>query len=382
MECLPGEEVQVDFGEMFILKDGKKLRKAHILRMTLSYSRKSYSEAVKSQSLENFIRAIENGFRYFGGVPEMLCLDNLKAGVKRSDWFDPELNPKFYRFCRHYNVVPVALRPYQPHHKGKVESGIKYVKNNALKGRKFDSLASLNAHLKSWECKVADTRIHGSTKQIVGKHFDAVEKSSLKGLPDTLFPLYEECLRSVQKDCYVQVKGAFYRLPSEFIYQQVWVQWTLKTVSFFSKDMSRKIRVHCTLERGQRSDCLGVQGSSHNFNNARAELNKIRMIGPHAHQWGINALQNRPDFTFRGLKGLLALQEKYSTQQINEAAYRCILQAKYRLKDVRTELQHPSTQSFIDYSQKDPCIRPLSEYHSLLEEVSSQGGVVHYQMEL
>jgi len=105
----------------------------------LSHSRKAYSEATFTQTAEDFIRCLENAFAHFGGVPQTLVVDNLKAAVAHPDWFDPELNPKLQSFAQHYNTVILPTKPYTPRHKGKVESGVKYVKNNALKARTFVS---------------------------------------------------------------------------------------------------------------------------------------------------------------------------------------------------------------------------------------------------
>ena len=150
MECAPGEEAQVDFGSgSWILENGGK-RRAHVLRIVLSHSRKSYSEAVLRQTTENFIRVIENAFHAFGGVPKTLVIDNLKAAVTRADWYDPDLNPKIIAFARHYNFVFLPTKPYMPRHKGKVENGIKYIKSNALKGRAFTSLTDHNTFLQRW----------------------------------------------------------------------------------------------------------------------------------------------------------------------------------------------------------------------------------------
>ncbi len=125
MEAEPGQEAQVDFGTGApVIQDGKR-RKTHVLRVTLSHSRKSYSEPVFRQTTENFIRVLENAFRYFGGVPRTLVIDNLKAAVTKADWFDPDLNPKVVMFARHYGTVILPTKPYTPWHKGKIESGIK-----------------------------------------------------------------------------------------------------------------------------------------------------------------------------------------------------------------------------------------------------------------
>jgi len=93
IECPPGEEAQVDFGSgPWVIEDGRR-RRTHVFRITLSHSRKGYSEAIYRQTTDAFIRCLENAFRHFGGVPAVLVLDNLRAAVTNADWFDPDLNP-------------------------------------------------------------------------------------------------------------------------------------------------------------------------------------------------------------------------------------------------------------------------------------------------
>jgi transposase len=124
-----------------------------------------FAESVQRGRLatDNFIAAIENAFHYFGGVAKSLVIDNLKAAVKNADWYDPEIHPKLQSFAAHYGTVFLPTKPYTPEHKGKVESGVKYAKNNALAGHVFASLSEQNAHLLEWEEHVPDTRIHGTT---------------------------------------------------------------------------------------------------------------------------------------------------------------------------------------------------------------------------
>jgi transposase len=152
LESAPGEEAQVDFGTgaPIVTTDGKR-RKTHVFRIVLSCSRKGYSEVTFTQTTDDFLYALENAFLHFGGVPKTLVIDNLKAAVAHPDWFDPELVPKVQAFCRHYGTVILPTRPYMPRHKGKVESGVKYVKNNALKARTFATLREEQEHLAQWE---------------------------------------------------------------------------------------------------------------------------------------------------------------------------------------------------------------------------------------
>jgi transposase len=164
LEVEPGQELQVDFGQgAWVIENGQRKR-THLFRGVLGHSRKGYREAVWRQTTETFIRCLENAFRYFGGVTRTVVIDNLTAAVMYADWFDPELNPKLEEFCRHYGAVMLPCKPPRPRHKGKIEAGVKYGQNNALKGRQFESLARQNQFLLEWESQVADQRIHGTTK--------------------------------------------------------------------------------------------------------------------------------------------------------------------------------------------------------------------------
>ena len=111
-----------------------------------------------------------------------------------------------------------------PRHKGKVEAGVKYGQNNAVKGRLFTSLAEQNVFLAEWERTVADTRIHGTTRQQVIKVFNEVERAKLLPLPSSLFPVFEEAPRSVHRDGYVEFQRSYYSVPSEYVGRQVWVR--------------------------------------------------------------------------------------------------------------------------------------------------------------
>jgi transposase len=216
MECAPGEEAQVDFGRGIpILGPDGKRRRTHVFRIVLSHSRKGYSEAVYRQTTETFLRCLEDAFWHFGGVPKVLVVDNLKAAVEQADWFDPELNPKLRSFAEHYGLAILPTRPRTPRHKGKIESGVGYVKGNALKGHVFHSLEEENRHLLDWETTVADLRIHGTIRQQVGKLFAEVERLALQPLPVERFPFFHESQRTVHRDGHVEVDRAYYSVPPE-----------------------------------------------------------------------------------------------------------------------------------------------------------------------
>ena len=215
----------------------------------LSHSRKAYSEAVDRQTTENFIRCLENAFAHFGGVTKTLVIDNLRAAVSKADWYDPEINPKVQSFCLHYGTVILPTKPYTPRHKGKVERGIDYVQENALKGRTFSSLAEQNEFLLRWETSVADTRIHGTTRKQVAKLFAEIERATLQRVPLERFPLFHEAQRKVHRDGHVSVEKAYYSVPPEYVTRRVWVRWDSRLVRIFDHKM-QQIALHTKREPG------------------------------------------------------------------------------------------------------------------------------------
>ena len=134
IEVDPGGEAQIDFGRgaPVVGPDGRR-RSTWFFRIVLSHSRKGYAEVVHKQTTESLIHCLENAFHAFGGVPQTLVFDNAKSAVLHADWYDPDLHPKITAFCQHYGTVLLPTKPYTPRHKGKIERGIGYVKNNALK---------------------------------------------------------------------------------------------------------------------------------------------------------------------------------------------------------------------------------------------------------
>ena len=123
----PGEEAQVDFGDIGRRFDSNgKLRKAYIFNMRLSYSRYDYYEVVFDQKVETWIQCHINAFKYFGGIPKVIKLDKLKAGVLDANFYEPICQKEYKQMADHYNCLLSPCRPYKPQEKGKVESGIKY----------------------------------------------------------------------------------------------------------------------------------------------------------------------------------------------------------------------------------------------------------------
>jgi hypothetical protein len=128
------------------------------------------------------------------------------------------------------------------HAKGKVERGVAYLRANALKGRRFKSLAEENLFLACWGNQVADKRIHGTTRKQVAACFEQ-ERPYLQAPPESLFPSFQEAKRSVHRDSYVEVARAYYEVPAELIGHQVWVRRDSRCVRVFNQKMEQ-VQIH------------------------------------------------------------------------------------------------------------------------------------------
>ena len=376
LECDPGEEAQVDFGKGAPTKTaGGSSRRPPLFRIVLSHSRKGYSEAVPRETTEMFLRALENAFFAFGGVPKVLVIDNLLAAVQRADFYDPELNPKVESFCRHYGTTILPTRPYTPRHKGKVESGVGYVQDNAVKGRRFESLSEQNEFLRDWEKGVADTRIHGTTRRQVGKVFVEAERPALLRLPVERFPFFHEGRRKVHRDGHVEIERSYYPVPPEYLNREVWVRWDARVVRIFNRKME-PIAVHCRVEPGrfaQEPAFIPKEKISSIEKGAEHLLRQARRIGLETGRWAEAMHEARGIQGLRCLVGLLSLAKRYESEKIEEACRVARAHGAFRLRVLRELIKRqPVDQRSIEFVSEHPIIRDISCYAQRVREATSE----------
>lgn len=218
-ETPPGKQLQIDFGERLVDIGGRKV-KAFLFVATLGYSRRVHVRAFRHERQESWFDGLEGAFLTFGGVPEEVLLDNARALVTDHDAQTRTVvfNTKFLGFARHWDFRPRACAPYRARTKGKTESGVGYVKKNAIAGRTFASWAAFEAHLAAWERGTANARVHGTTGEAPMARFARDEASRLKPIADR--PPFRTCRmleRRVRNDCAVEVDGNAYSVPWRLI---------------------------------------------------------------------------------------------------------------------------------------------------------------------
>ena len=367
LETAAGVEAQVDFGQgaWVVGLDGKR-RRPWVFRVVLSHSRKGYSEVVWRQTTEAFIDCLENAFRHFGGVPERIVLDNLKAAVTKADWYDPEIHPKIQSFAAHHGTVFLPTKPYTPRHKGKIEGGVKYVQNNALAGRTFKSLEEQNEYLWRWESQVADQRIHGTTKRQVRALFEEQEQEALRPLPSSRFPQFREERRTVHRDGYVEVDKAYYAAPPEYVGREVWVRWDSRILRIHD-DRWQALYTHAITAAGQFRTCPGAiprEKVSAVERGVEALLKQVSRIGPRTRDWAHVMVQARGVEGTRVLLGLRALSLKHEASAIEYACELALASGSYRLRTIRELLKRHGSrkQEQFEFTQEHPVIRSLADY--------------------
>ncbi len=365
MEFAPGEQMQVDFGlGAWIKQEGERRRRPHVFRAVMCFSGKGYSEVVWNQKTETFLRCLENAFRYMGGVPATVVPDNLKAAVLHPDWFDPELNPKLAAFAEHYGTVILPTKPATPRHKGRVERGVDFVQENALKSRSFESLAAENTFLLDWEKNVADTRIHGTTRQQVGKHFLEVEKAALRPLPASLFPSFTEGKRKVHLDGHVEFDRAYYSVPPEYLGRELWVRGESRLIRIYTLKME-PVTVHARAEPGRSAT---EDAHIHPLKRRIADrgvsymLSRCEEIGPCAGAWALAMHKLRGIEAVRVLQGLLSLARANPHDRLEVAAGKALERAGWRLSDLRAALSEPENVVQVDFLETHPLIREMASY--------------------
>jgi transposase len=163
-ETGPGEQAQVDFGQLLVwIAD--VATPVHFFVFTLGFSRRAVAYAYRNERLDTLLDGHERALRHFGGVPLSCLYDNPRTITLGRSAGQVLWHPRFEDFARYYGFTPRACQPYRARTKGKVESGVKYVKRNALAGRRFAHWAALEAWLEEWGTTVADVRVHGTTHE-------------------------------------------------------------------------------------------------------------------------------------------------------------------------------------------------------------------------
>lgn len=371
IETSPGEESQVDYGDVPLVRDPQsgKYRRTRLFVLTLGYSRKSVRLLVFRSSSQTWAELHEKAFRRLGGVTRVVVLDNLREGVLAADVYDPTLNPLYRDMLRHYGAVPLPCRVGHPDRKGKVESGVGHAQKTPLKGLRIETLEEGQTYLDHWEERWADTRIHGTTKRQVAVMF-AEERPSLLLLPVEPFRYYLYGERTVHLDGCVEVEAAYYSAPPGWIGRRVQVQWDSRQVRLLDPQNGQLLREHMHHKRGchrikdedrSRKTPTGTQQLLCRADKAGSQIGAL-CRGMH---------QAQGEVAVRRIMGVLSLGKKYGVARVDDA---CAIALEVGVCDypfVRRYLER-NPQLPLNLRQIDPLIRQLTLYRDFIDNKTNQ----------
>jgi transposase len=221
-ETGPGEQAQCDWGQITVPLNGVRTE-IHIFVMTLGYSRRGFALGFLRERMPDLLAAHEAAFAHFGGRCESLLYDRMRTVVLGTSEGRPRLNPTFASFAGHWGFTPRLCQPYRAQTKGKVESGVKYVKRNFVPGRVFRDLEDFNEQLAAWQVEIADLREHGTTHQ---RPIDRFADEARALVPTTGHPSFLQAMvrdRVVADDWLVSIDGNRYSVPFVLIGKTVQV---------------------------------------------------------------------------------------------------------------------------------------------------------------
>ncbi len=249
---MPGRQAQVDFCYVGMMIDPltHKQRKAYAFIMVLSHSRYRFVRFVFRQDIANWIDCHIRAFHFFGGVPETVMLDNLKAGVLKADIYDPVFNRSYGELERHYGFVCDPNKVKTAQHKGKVERSVKLVRQQLLAGRSFEDIEQVNAGALHWCRHEIANQVTRTTGRTPWELFTDQEKATLKPLPATDYEraLWQEV--KVHLDQQVMLEGSYYSVPTSYIGQALWLRTTQRMVKIYEDTQKIKSHIRAT-NRGQ-----------------------------------------------------------------------------------------------------------------------------------
>jgi transposase len=348
-EHRPGEKLFLDWAGATLpihLADGS-VRKAALFVAALGASSYTYAEATPDQQMASWLMAQTHALEYFGGAPRLLVPDNTRTGVTRACRYEPDLNPTYQEFARHYGVAVMPARPYKPRDKAKVESAVQVVQRwivMRLRRRRFLSLEEANAAIAELLPLVNGRPFRQARTESRASRFAQLDQPALRPLPATRYDQSQWQQARVNIDYHVAFDGNFYSVPHTLTGEAVEIRATPQTVEIFHR--GRRVASH--LRGRERNRAITQHEHRPKSHQAHLEWPPSRMVewagqvGRHTAHLVARLLDDKPhpEMGYRACLGLIRLAGKYSPARMENAAARALLTGAVSYKSVKSMLQN------------------------------------------
>jgi transposase len=291
----------------------------------------TYVEASWSQALPDWIGAHTHAFAAFGAVPTLVVSDNLKSGVIRACFYEPEINRSYAEMAAHYGTAILPARPYKPRDKAKVEGAVLLVQRwiiARLRNRQFFSLEELNAAIRD-EVARLNARVSrhlGASRQQL---FETLDRPAMQPLPPEPFTHADWRHTTVGLDYHVRLEGHHYSVPHDLLRQKLWARLTASTVEIFRA--GKRVACHRRAAPGDTgATTLNEHRPASHRRHAETTPDQLReraaRIGPATAILIDVILRDRPhpEQGFRSCLGILRLARSYAPERVEAACDRAL----------------------------------------------------------
>lgn len=350
MDYKAGDKMFVDFTGKKLKIYNQKLKtytEVEVFVSILASSQLTYVEALGSQRKQDFIKATENAFLYFGGVPKVIVPDNLKSGVTRASFYDPEINPEYNDFAEYYDTVILPARPYRAKDKALVEGAVKIIYTRIfarIRDRVFYSIEELNETIQDLleeHNRKPFQRLEISRIEL----FNRVEKASLKQLPDKRYEFKEYKSLKVQFNyhIYLSCDKHYYSVPYKYCGKQVKVLYSFRSVEIYYDNLRIASHKRDFTINGYSTKKEHMP-SNHQF---ISDWNPERFLkwayekGDAVKYFIESILKGRkyPEQAYRACLGVLNMSKTYGNIRLDKACMRAIKYKNYSYRAVKNILK-------------------------------------------
>lgn len=349
LEHKAGEKMFVDYTgkklKIYETSTGKE-KEVEVFVAILPASSLTYVEATETQRKENWLKANKNALSYFGGVPGQIVPDCLKSAVTKGNKYEPDINPCYADFARHYGTVIVPARPHNARDKAMVENAVKIVYRRVfapLRDRLFYSLEELNEAIRDLLEKHNNTsfqRIKMSRREL----FNEIEKNALKPLPLREYELKEFRRLKVASNYHIEIRedSHYYSVPWQYKGKDVTVIYTASEVEVYHKGL--RIALHKRKKERGYTTLKEHMPCRHRFYAEQSSEDMIAQAKEIGDKTGalvkkIFEAKRCSELSYRISLGIIDLSRRYGAKRVNRASERALEFHSYSYKAVKNILE-------------------------------------------
>jgi transposase len=343
-----GEKCFVDYaGETFSVIDPVtgEVREAQVFVGVLGGSNYTYVEATWSQQLPDWLGSHVRMFEYYGGCPEIVTPDNLKSGVRKADYYEPDINPAYNELATHYGVAVIPARKYKPRDKAKAENGVLLAERwiiASLRNRTFYSLDDLNEAIGE-KLHVLNTKRFQKLEGCRQSAFEQHEKPLLRPLPAERYEYAQWKKAKVNVDYHIELEAHYYSVHYQLIGEYVEARLTAFTVEVLHSG-KRVVSHRRSYVKGGHTTLKEHMPPKHakmlEWTPQRIEA-WAEKTGPSARQVvaAIMASRPHPQQGFRSCFGVMRLAQKYGDERAEAACRRAIAYGAVSYQSIKSMLE-------------------------------------------